>query len=349
MTRTPAPAAPTAPAAPAAPPVPHPAPLRVAVIGGGQSAEHEVSLASAASVASTLTTGPHSARYVVVRLTVDRAGMWRDGGGRPIGLAGAVHVLRSCDVVLPVVHGPRGEDGTLAALCELAGVPYVGSGVTAGALAMDKWATKLVAEAVGLRTAPGVLLTAATAASYRFTRPVVVKPVAAGSSQGVTLVRSADALGPALDGALALDHRVLVEDVVVGREIDVAVLATGPGGADRVVSPALEIVVDGFFDYDAKYGGGAEFRVPAALAEVDREALEAAALTAYDALGCRGVARVDFFLTDDGLVLNEVNTMPGFTATSQVPRMFAAAGVPYADLLDLLVRDAVAGSVAVAA
>ncbi|WP_084541477.1 D-alanine--D-alanine ligase family protein [Nocardioides alkalitolerans] len=349
MTRTPAPAAPTAPATPAAPPVPHPAPLRVAVIGGGQSAEHEVSLASAASVASTLTTGPHSARYVVVRLTVDRAGMWRDGGGRPVGLAGAVHVLRSCDVVLPVVHGPRGEDGTLAALCELAGVPYVGSGVTAGALAMDKWATKLVAEAVGLRTAPGVLLTAATAASYRFTHPVVVKPVAAGSSQGVTLVRTVDALGPALDAALALDHRVLVEDVVVGREIDVAVLATGPGGADRVVSPALEIVVDGFFDYDAKYGGGAEFRVPAALAEVDREALEAAALTAYDALGCRGVARVDFFLTDDGLVLNEVNTMPGFTATSQVPRMFAAAGVPYADLLDLLVRDAVAGSVAVAA
>lgn len=325
------------------------APIRVAVVGGGQSCEHEVSLASAASVATTLTSGRHRDAYDVVRLTIDRAGMWRDGGGRPIGLAGAVHVLRSCDVVLPVVHGPRGEDGTLAALCDLAAVPYVGSGVAAGALAMDKWATKLVAEAVGIRTAPGVLLTAATAASYRFTRPVVVKPVAAGSSQGVTLVRSADALGPALDAALALDARVLVEDVVVGREIDVAVLATGPGGADRVVSPALEIVVDGFFDFDAKYGGGAEFQVPAALADVDREALEAAALATYDALGCRGVARVDFFLTDAGLVLNEVNTMPGFTATSQVPRMFAAAGLDYADLLDVLVRDAVAGTLAAVA
>lgn len=313
-------------------------PTRVAVIGGGVSCEHDVSLASAAGVADALETR-EDGRYDVVRLTIDPAGTWRDGGQRPIGLAGAVRVLRTCAVAIPVVHGPHGEDGTLAALCELAGVRYVGSGVGAGALAMDKWATKLLAEAIGVPTAPGVLLTAASAASYRFTHPVVVKPVAAGSSHGVSLVSTAAELAPALAAALALDDRVLVEDVVAGREIDLAVLATGGG---LVVSPALEIVVDGLFDFDAKYGGGADFRVPAPLEEVDRKALEDAALAVYGALGCAGVARVDFFLTADGPVLNEVNTMPGFTEHSQVPRMFAAAGLCYADLVDLLVRDALA-------
>ncbi|WP_244930568.1 D-alanine--D-alanine ligase [Nocardioides sp. W7] len=307
---------------------------RVAVIGGGVSCEHEVSLASAAGVADAL-----EGRYEVVRLTIDPDGTWRDGEQRPIGLAGAVAVLGTCAVAVPVVHGPHGEDGTLAALCELAGIPYVGSGVGAGAIAMDKWVTKLVAEAIGVPTAPGVLMSAASAASYRFTHPVVVKPVAAGSSHGVSLVRTADELAPALAAALALDDRVLVEDVVVGREIDVAVLATGGG---LVVSPALEIVVDGLFDFDAKYGGGADFRVPAALEEVDRKALEDAAVAVYGALGCAGVARVDFFLTSDGPVLNEVNTMPGFTEHSQVPRMFAASGLSYPDLVDLLVRDAIA-------
>jgi len=307
---------------------------RVAVIGGGQNCEHEVSLASAASVAAAL----DPTTYDVVPLTIGRDGTWRDRGLRPIGLSGAAQVLRGCDVVFPVVHGPRGEDGALAALCELAGLPYVGSGVRPGAIAMDKWATKLVAQAVGIATAPGVLVTAATAGHLRWTHPVVVKPVAAGSSQGVSLVSSADALRPALDAALAIDDRVLVEDVVEGREIDVAVLRCADGGV--VASPALEIVVDGLFDYDAKYGGHADLRVPAALDEVDAKALEDAALTAYDALGCSGVARVDFFLTDGGPVLNEVNTVPGMTEHSQVPRMFAAAGLGYADLLDQLVRGA---------
>ncbi|MFC7497369.1 MULTISPECIES: D-alanine--D-alanine ligase family protein [unclassified Nocardioides] len=307
---------------------------RVAVIGGGQNCEHDVSLASAASVAAAL----EPSRYDAVPLTIGRDGTWRDRGLRPIGLSGAAQVLRGCDVVFPVVHGPRGEDGALAALCELAGLPYVGSGVRPGAIAMDKWATKLVAGAAGLATAPGLLVTAATAAHLRWTHPVVVKPVAAGSSRGVSLVRSADALRPALDAALALDDRALVEDVVVGREIDVAVLRCADG--TLLAAPALEIVVDGLFDYDAKYGGHADFRVPARLTEVDAKALEDAALTAYDALGCSGVARVDFFLTEDGPVLNEVNTAPGMTQHSQVPRMFAAAGLSYPALLDELVRGA---------
>jgi D-alanine-D-alanine ligase len=309
---------------------------RVAVIGGGQNCEHEVSLSSAAAVADAL----DPATYDVVRLTIDPEGVWRDREQRPIGLAGAVHVLRSCAVAIPVLHGPRGEDGTVAALCDLAGVPYVGSGVGAGALAMDKWATKLVARGLGIAVADDVLLTPATAGSYAFIHPVVVKPVAAGSSHGVSLVRTAADLPGALDAALALGNRVLVEEVIAGREVDVAVLGRPDG--TRIVAPALEIVVDGIFDNDTKYDGSADFRIPAALADSQREQIEAAAVAMYDALGCAGVARVDFFVTGSGLVMNEVNTMPGFTEQSQVPKMFAAAGTSYANLLDLLVRDAMA-------
>ncbi|MDO9458164.1 D-alanine--D-alanine ligase [Nocardioides sp.] len=311
---------------------------RVAVIGGGASCEHEVSLASATAVAAAL----DPAAYEVVRLTIDPHGTWLDGGGRPVGLTGAACLLRRCDVVLPVVHGPHGEDGTLAALCDLAGLPFVGSGVRAGALAMDKWTTKLVAAAVGVATAPGVLLTPATRSAYAWTHPVVVKPVAAGSSHGVSLVASADELDDALAAAFALDSRVLVEDVVVGREIDVAVLGRADGS--RVVAPTLEIVVapGGIFGFEDKYGGTADFHIPAALDETDTKTLEDAAVAVFDALGCAGVARVDFFWTEDGPVLNEVNTMPGFTEQSQVPKMFAAASLSYADLLDVLVRDALA-------
>lgn len=309
---------------------------RVAVIGGGANCEHAVSLASAAAVAAAL----DPATYDVVRLTIDPHGTWLDAGGRPIGLSGAVCVLRGCDVLVPVVHGPRGEDGTLAALGDLAGLRYVGSGVRAGALAMDKWTTKLVANAVGVATAPGVLLTRATADRYAWTHPVVVKPVAAGSSHGVALVADPADLAAAIAAALALDDRVLVEDVVIGREIDLAVLGRPDGS--RLVAPTLEIVVDGLFDHDDKYGGGADFRIPALLDGTEQKALEDAAIAVYGALGCAGVARVDFFLTADGPVLNEVNTMPGFTEQSQVPKMFAAAGISYPALLHLLVQDVLA-------
>lgn len=307
---------------------------RVAVIGGGRSCEHEVSLSSAAGVAA----GLDPASYEVVSLTIGRDGTWRDRGGRPLSLAGAAQVLRGCDVAFPVVHGPHGEDGTLAALCDLANLPYVGSRVGAGALAMDKWVTKLVADAVGIATARGRLVTAETAQVLSWTGPVVVKPVAAGSSLGVSLVTERAALPAALGAALALDSRAMVEEVLVGREIDVAVLRRADGSL--LVPPALEIVGDGLFDYDAKYGGHADFRVPATLTETEVKALEDAAVAAYQALGCSGVARVDFFLTEHGPVLNEVNTIPGMTAHSQVPRMYAAAGLSYTDLLDELVRGA---------
>jgi D-alanine-D-alanine ligase len=308
--------------------------LRVAVIGGGANCEHDVSLASAASVATALERNGHE----LVRLTIDPDGWWLDDTGRMTGLAAAVAVLRGCDVAVPVVHGPHGEDGTLAALCDLAQVPYVGSAVGAGALAMDKWATKLVAGATGIRVAAGTLLTADTAPAYSFCGPVVVKPVAAGSSHGVGLVRAPEELAPALADALALDRRVLVEEVVDGREIDVAVLGTADGR--RHTSPPLEILTDGLFDHTTKYDGSATFVVPAPLSEREHKELVAAAVAMYDALGCAGVARVDFFVTEAGPVLNEVNTMPGFTEHSQVPQMFAAAGLPYDDLLEVLVRDA---------
>ncbi len=307
---------------------------RVAVIGGGQNCEHEVSLASAAAVAAALAeTG-----YDVVRLTIGAEGTWRDGGGRPRRIAAALSVLSSCDAVVPVVHGPHGEDGTLAALCDLAGVTCVGSGLRAGALGMDKHVTKLIAADCGIATAPAVLLTAATAAGYRWTGPVVVKPVAAGSSRGVTLVAEPAGLPAALEAAFALDDRVLAEDVITGREIDLAILGRPDG--TRLVAPALEIAGGGIFGYQDKYGGQADLRVPADLTDADRIALETAAVTMFGALGCAGVARIDFFLTANGPVLNEVNTMPGFTEHSQVPRMFAAAGMPYPELLDVLVSDA---------
>lgn len=314
-------------------------PLRVAVIGGGQNCEHDVSVASAASVRAAL----DPAKYGAVSLTIGRDGTWHGPDGQLLdttttgSLAAALDVLTTCDVVLPLVHGPLGEDGTLAALCELAGVPYVGSPLRAGALAMDKWATKLVAEAVGVRTARGRLVT--NASTVDFTGPVVVKPVAAGSSFGVALVEREEDLEPAIRAALELDDRVLVEELLVGREIDIAVLDDPDEG--RRTGPPLEIVVgSGLFDTTVKYDGSAQFLIPAPLADTELKALEDAAVRVYEALGCRGIARVDFFLTEDGLVLNEVNTMPGMTAESQVPKMFRAAGLSYPDLLDKLIRGA---------
>lgn len=310
--------------------------MRVAVIGGGQNSEHTVSLASAASVGEAL----DPARYRVTALTIGRDGVWRDATGDTLGLGGAIRILKDCDIVIPMVHGRGGEDGTLAALCEVAGVPYVGSGVEAGAIAMNKHLTKVLAESVGVRTAPGTLLDNQSAQKYTYRGPVVVKPNSGGSSVGVTLVTNASELPPAVAEALAMDRHVLVEDVMIGREVDIAVIRRADGSL--LISPSLEIEVDGLFDERAKYGGDAIFRIPAALDASTQATLENSAELLYDTLGCAGVARFDFFVTSDGLVLNEVNTAPGFTAQSQVPRMFASVGIQYPHLLDLLIDDALA-------
>ncbi|PRB14849.1 D-alanine--D-alanine ligase [Microbacterium sp. MYb62] len=312
---------------------------KVLVIGGGQNAEHEVSLASAAAVAAALRMGDHE----VTTVTIDRDGIWRVDG-RPHGgsvaesLALAVPLLTRADVVFPAVHGALGEDGALAALCALAGVRVVGSGLRAGAVGMDKWTTKLVADAVGVRTARGRLVAADDIGDVEFEGEVVVKPVSSGSSHGVGLVTQEGQLLAALREAARFDRRILVEEVVRGREIDVAVLREK--GGIRWAGPPLEIHATGLFDTATKYDGSARFTVPASLEAAEVTALKRAAIAVFDALGCDGVARMDFFLTDRGPVLNEVNTMPGLTAASQVPRMFAAVGVTYVDLVARLVRAA---------
>ncbi|MFE6736032.1 D-alanine--D-alanine ligase [Microbacterium sp. NPDC057650] len=320
---------------------------RVLVIGGGQSAEHDVSLAGAAGVAAALRKGG----FGVEELTIGRDGCWRRGaavlGASAVQSMGpALETMGGVDVVFPVLHGPNGEDGALAALCALAGVPMVGSDLRAGAIGMDKWATKLVAEAVGIRTARGVLVSRADIGDVEFDGPVVVKPVAAGSSHGVTLVTEAAQLQDALHRAARFDDRILVEEVVHGREVDVSVLRED--GA-RWASPPLEIhaaAADGsaMFDTATKYDGSARFTTPADLTGSERRVLSTAAVRMFDALGCSGVARIDFFLTADGPVLNEVNTTPGMSAQSQVPRMFQAVGIGYPELVARMVRAATAGS-----
>ena len=229
-------------------------------------------------------------------------------------------------------------NGTLAALCALTQTPVVGSGLRTGAIGTDKWATKLLAEAIGIRTASGRLVHAADLGDIDFESDVVVKPVSAGFSYGVTLARNAVQLYEALRTAARYDDQILVEHVVHGREIDVAVLREADGS--RWAPPPLEIHASGVFDTATKYSGTARFTVPAWLDSTDRAMLTQAALALFDALGCAGVARLDFFLTHHGPVLNEVNTMPGMTAESQVPRMFAAAGVSYEELVARLVGAA---------
>lgn len=308
--------------------------IRIAVIGGGANSEHDVSLASASSIRAALTAD----RYEVHALTITRNGGWVDGAGHSLLVAEVVAVLQSCDVAFPAVHGPRGEDGALAAILDFVGVPYVGSGLAAGALAMDKWATKLVAEAAGVPTSGGEVVTADTSVPDPG-MPVIVKPIAGGSSFGVTRVDTRDDLPAAISAALAHDSRAMIEPFIEGREVDIAVLKRADG--TRLLSAPLEIVVDGgLFDTESKYDGSADLRVPARVTPAELAALERSALIVFDALGCDGVARVDFFLTDQGLVLNEVNTMPGMTGQSQVPRMFAAVGLDYPSLLDELVAAA---------
>ncbi|MBO3751884.1 D-alanine--D-alanine ligase [Streptosporangiaceae bacterium NEAU-GS5] len=311
----------------------------VLVIGGGQNAEHDVSVKSAAAIGEALRSGG----FEVSAVTIGRDGIWT-AGQRPLGrsaaasLAAALPLLERADVVFPAIHGPIGEDGTLAALCALTQKPVAGSGLLAGAIGMDKWATKVVAESIGIRTAPGRLVRAADMEGIAFEADVVVKPVSGGSSYGVTLARDTVQLDEALRTAARYDDRILIEHVVHGREIDVAVLREADGS--RWAAPPLEIHSSGLFDTATKYNGTARFTVPARLDSTDRAALTQAALALFDALGCAGVARVDFFLTDSGPVLNEVNTMPGMTAESQVPRMFAAAGVPYEELVARMVAAA---------
>ncbi|MDG4789490.1 D-alanine--D-alanine ligase [Micromonospora sp. WMMD1102] len=323
-------------------------PIRIAVLAGGRSGEHQVSRHSAASVLGNL----DPERYRPEPVLITRTGQWVFGTGAPVGVFEAVERLATFDVVFPALHGPLGEDGTLQSVLELAGVPYVGNGVRASAAGMDKEFTKKLLAAEGIPVADAVVSRPTDpdgvppeAELRRLGLPVFVKPARAGSSLGVTRVTEWSELPAALQWARSSDPKVLVEAAVPGREIDLAVLERPDGRLD--VGPPLEIRVTGdrpFFDYDAKYDDPETvFEIPARLDDGVAAELADLAVRAFRALGCAGLARVDFFLRDGvSPVLNEINTFPGFTPVSQYPRIWQAAGLDYPELLDVLVRTALA-------
>ena len=334
--------------------------VRVAVIFGGRSTAHDVSCKSAASMLQYL----DRTRYDVLPIRITLDGVWLVGVDRPgatvdvaalrdmtpedpfrrttplESLFHALDALRDADVVLPCLHGPYGDDGTLQSILEFAGIPYVGSGVLASAASMDKEFTKKILAAEGIPVADGVVLrtpdeTVTPADRERLGLPVFVKSACGGSSIGVSRVDDWADLDAVLEVARAIYPKVLVEAAVPGREIGIGVLER-PGG-EIVVSPSLEI--------KAEYRDGTTTLViPADLDAATSAALAETAVRVFTALDCTGLLRVGFFLpVVDGRVLptvNDVNTMPGLTAVSQFPQMWHAAGTPYGELLDLLIETA---------
>jgi D-alanine-D-alanine ligase len=288
-------------------------------------------------------------RTVEEVLRWQKNGFPETGDTTPVGsILATARELRWCDVVFPALHGPYGEDGAVQAMLEAFEIPYVGNGVAASALGMDKEYTKKIAAAGGLAVAEGAVLRkgrhdVSPADRDRLGLPVFVKPAREGSSIGVSRVKDWAELPEALDRARKSDDKVLVEAAVAGREVDIGVLER-PNG-DLEVSPPMEILPSGehtFFDYQAKYADSATvFDVPAGLDPATTHAIGQDALRLFRELGCSGLLRVDFFLRPDGTrILNEVNTFPGFTGVSQYPRMWEAAGLDYGDLLDVLVDTA---------
>lgn len=342
--------------------------LRVAVLFGGRSAEHDVSIMSATNVAGAI----DRSRYEIVPIWVTREGSWRlaegvsanlgsghgvevallpGGRGRMIAMseAHAFKELAPIDVLYPVLHGPFGEDGSVQGYAEVAGVAYVGCGVMASAAAMDKDIAKRLLRDVGIAIAPSVTVEKGTdvdadAIFRSLGSPVFVKPCSQGSSFGVSKVISADALRPALDTAFEYDDKALIEAFIEAREIECAVLEDSTGGL--TVSAPGEIIpaaTHGFYSYDAKYtdADGAVVKVPADLDPAVAEQARGIAARAFRALGCEGMARVDFFLRANGeLLINEINTLPGFTNISMYPKALAASGIANGPLVTMLIEHA---------
>ena len=352
---------------------------RVAVVFGGRSGEHGISCVTAGSVLRVI----DPERYDVVPIGIATDGRWVleesdperlaitdgrlpevDGKRAAVVLAGdptsrdlvvsepgeVPHVLGEVDVVFPLLHGPYGEDGTIQGLLELAGVPYVGSGVLASAVAMDKAAMKLLLAAAGLSVGPYVVVTdrewrtdpaVAMERIRALSLPVFVKPARAGSSIGISKVKDWAELPAAVAAAREHDPKVVVEQGIDGREIECGVLDRVDGSGPEA-SVCGEIRVRGaheFYDFEAKYLEASDLDVPAVLPAAVAERVRAMACQAFDALSCEGFARVDFFLRADGEVLvNEVNTIPGFTPVSMFPMLWAASGVAYPELVDRLLQ-----------
>jgi D-alanine-D-alanine ligase len=323
--------------------------VRVAVLAGGRSSEHDVSLASARSVLDGLERGGHDCRPIVI----GRDGSWRRGDPRADDAAstnGAVVALEpgggvlDSEVVFPVLHGPFGEDGTVQGLLESVDVPYVGAGVLASALCMDKVAFKRLMAEAGV---PQVRYEAAAEREWRadgeavlerartIPLPVFVKPARLGSSFGISRVDDPAQLPAALEAAFAHDPSTLIEQGALGKEIECSVM----GNEEPIASEPGQVVAHAdWYDYESKYTeGGMELVVPAPITPAQRERVRKLALAAFLLSGCRGLARVDFFVTDEGRVLvNELNTIPGFTSTSVFAKLFDASGIGYVELLDRL-------------
>ncbi|MFY7067408.1 D-alanine--D-alanine ligase family protein [Nocardiopsis changdeensis] len=360
--------------------------IRVAVVFGGRSSEHEISCVTAGSVLSVI---DHD-RYEVVPVGITKTGNWvltsgdpellrieegtkalptvAEEGGKDLALpfdaAGQLMVvdpadgpsrLAEVDVVLPLLHGPFGEDGTIQGLFEMMGVRYAGAGVFSSAAAMDKVFMKAILTGNGIPTSDYVAITDRRWRTERkkvlddiaeLGETVFVKPARAGSSVGISKVRDssdADAVVAAVEAAREHDPKVLVEAQVVGREIECGVLEAEDGGVPDVSFPAEVHVAEGFdfYDFEAKYLSSSGLTIPAEIPEDVTARLRGLAAEVFEAMGCEGLARVDFFYTEDGEVLvNELNTMPGFTPASAFPQMWAATGLDYAALVDRMITTA---------
>jgi D-alanine-D-alanine ligase len=315
--------------------------VRVAVLHGGRSSEHEVSLASAEAAIEGLAAAGHEP----VPVLLERAGGWRGPDSAELALAPGGGLL-GADVAFPVLHGPFGEDGTVQGLLELLDVPYVGAGVLASSLCMDKVVFKDVLAADGVpqvayaavrevrwRTAPGAVR--AELAPLGF--PLFVKPARLGSSVGIAKVRGADELDEALEGAFAHDPLVIVEAFSSGTEVECAVM----GLYEAEASVPGEVVLIGgaeWYDYEAKYAeGGVRLQVPARISAAAAAEVRRLAVDTFLRVGCAGLARVDFFVEGERVLVNELNTLPGMTPTSAFPKLWEAAGVPWPEACDRLV------------
>ncbi len=341
--------------------------LRVGVLFGGRSGEHEVSLASAASVIR----GLDADKYEAVPIGITKDGHWLIGEGAvkmlPEVLKGGRRVMLTADpteaalvpldrgagaqrldVIFPVLHGTFGEDGTIQGMLDLAGLPYVGAGVLGSAVGMDKDVAKRLCQAARIPVVPWVTvnrwrwekdpLAVKASVEEKFIYPVFVKPATLGSSVGMTKVHNADELGPALDLACEYGMKILVEKAITGREIEVSVL----GNHEPKASVPGEILPHReFYDYTAKYlEEGTQLVIPAELKPAQIQKIQSLAVGAFQTLELSGMARVDFFLEKKGgkLYLNEVNTIPGFTSISMFPKLWEASGIPFRDLIDKLIE-----------
>ena len=346
--------------------------LNVCVLFGGISPEHQVSLRSAASVLQNL----NSEKYNILPVGITLDGDWVLYGGTDYSLLpdgkwlehpnnrratispirgqgllcfeGDCVVRQQVDVVFPVLHGENGEDGAMQGLLQMAGIPYVGPHVAESAVSMDKTLTKLVADKAGVPQAAWELIRASELPARmeqildkienRFAYPVFVKPAGTGSSVGVSKAMDRVQLQQALEAAGSYDEKILVEEFIHGREVEVAVL-----GNDTPVASVCGEIDSGaeFYDYDAKYITDTSVAyIPARISEEVAEQVREQAVKVYSAIGCKGLSRVDFFVTyeDSRVVFNEINTLPGFTSISMYPKLFAASGIAYDELLDQLLQ-----------